>query len=138
MMDDEVKADPMADPDLEPFVSPKDVPRARGKVVHCIEVENVGSATTLNGDIRVLDAEHDAMPLQQQTLFFSAPQRLQLRINDVVSFEIGRFEHGRPYALNIEIIKFGNNPPRHSAHIEVIAADIMRCSVFMDHRHIDV
>lgn len=136
--DDDVKTDIVAGP--KPFVSAKNVavPRARGKVVHCAEVENVESVTTLNGDIRVIDAAQDLMAWQHQNIFFSAAQRLQLRANDVVSFEIGTFEHGGPYALNIAVIKFGADPPRHSAHIEVIAADIMRCSVFMEQRHIDV
>lgn len=132
--EDDLKVDPISDP-IE-SAKHEAGPRSKGKVLHCREVENAEGLSTLNGDIRVLESDPDLVAHQESEIFFSAPTVLQLRSNDLVSFQIATFEHGRPYAVDIEIIKFGGE--RFTAHIEVIAADIMRCSVFMDDRHLDV
>ena len=111
--------------------------RKKGKVIHCEEIDNGNDEATLNGEIRLLD-EHNiyGSELQQQSIFFYAPLKLQLLSNDLISFDISYFDDGRPYATNIKIVKYGGI--RYTAHIEELAADILRCSVFNENRNLEV
>ena len=83
-----------------------------------------------------MDETNQSHELQNRSIFFYAPTHLQLRLNDLISFEVKYFEDGRPYATNIKIVKYGGI--RYTAHIERLAADILRCSVFNDNRSVDV